>query len=151
MSKLLETINNDLKQSMKDRAVFELSVLRMLISAIKNKKISLGKDFEMKDSDVVDVIKSEIKKRKDSETTYRDAGRMDLAEKEEKEIKTLEKYMPEQMSEEEIEKMVLETISQLSASGVKDFGKVMGAMMGRIKGKADGDLVSGTVKRILNS
>ncbi len=147
---LFEEINNDLKQAMREKKALDLSVLRMLVSSLQNKKISLGKDAELSDEIVTEVVKSEIKKRKDSILSYRDGGRDDLAEAEEKEISIIEKYMPEQMSQEELEKVVKEVIDSMGEVGPGDFGKVMGAVMGRVKGKADGTMVSGAVKQLLS-
>jgi hypothetical protein len=147
MSKLLEQINNDLKAAMKSRDAETLSVLRMLIAAARNKEITLRKDgeAELNDEQVVEVAASEIKKRKDSAEAYIVGGRQELADKESAEIKILEKYLPEQMSDEELEKVVKEVVD----SGADNFGKVMGQVMARVKGKADGVKVGEMVKKLL--
>ncbi len=139
-------ITDDLKRAMKVKDELSLSVLRMLSSAIKNKEIVLReKNAELKSEGIIDVVKSEIKKRKDSVSAYEAGGRSDLAEKEKNEIKILEKYLPEQLSDEEIEK----TVKEIVASGNTDFGKVMGQAMGKLKGKADGSKVGEIVKKVL--
>jgi hypothetical protein len=147
MSKLLEQINQDLKQAMLKKEVEILSTLRMLIAAIRNKEITLRKDgeAELSDEQVLEVISSEVKKRRDSIEAYISGGRQELADKENSEIKILEKYLPEQMSDEELEKVVKEVI----ATGADNFGKVMGQVMSRVKGKADGGKVGEMVKKLL--
>jgi len=146
---MFDQINNDLKQAMRDKDSFKLGVLRMLLSALKNKKIDLGQDAELTDDVVISIIKTEIKKRKDSMSSYIEGNRTDLADNEKKEIEVLEKYMPEQMSEEEIEKIVKEVIAQVGANGPSDFGKVMGASVSKMNGQADGNTVSMIVKKML--
>jgi len=146
---MFDQINNDLKQAMRDKDAFRLSVLRMLLAALKNKKIELGQDEVLTDEVVTSVIKTEIKKRKDSVVAYTDGGRQDLADNEKKEVEILEKYMPEQMSEAEVEKIVKSAIEELDASSPSDFGKVMGAAMAKTKGQADGNMVSALVKKNL--
>jgi uncharacterized protein len=147
MSKLLEQINQDLKEAMKSKEADLTSVLRMLISAIRNKEITLRKDgqAELSDEQVLEVISSEVKKRRDSIEAYISGGRQELADKENSEIKILEKYLPEQMSDEELEKVVKEVIG----AGDENFGKVMGQVMAKVKGKADGGKVGEMVKKLL--
>ncbi len=147
MSKLLEQINQNLVKAMKSKDAETTSVLRMLIAAMHNKEITLRKDgtAELTDEQIIEVAASEIKKRKDSVEAYTAGGRPELADKESAEIKILEKYLPEQMSEAELEKIVKEII----ASGATDFGRVMGQTMARVKGKADGAKVGEIVKKLL--
>ena len=151
MSKLQQQINNDLKQAMRNKETETVSILRMLISAIKNKEISLrkGEDVKLTDEQIIKVLRSEIKKRKDAVMAYEQGSRQDLAQKEKNEIKVIEKYLPKQMSDKEIEKVVKETIETRNDVSMKDFGKVMGQVMARVKGKADGGKVSGVVRRVL--
>jgi uncharacterized protein YqeY len=106
---------------------------------------------KLTDEEVVGVISSEIKKRRDASEQYKKGERPELAEKEESEIKTLSIYMPEQMSEEEVTKIIKETMKEIGASSPKDMGKLMGALMGKVKGKADGNMVSKIVKEELGS
>ena len=124
-----------------------LSTLRMLIAAARNKEITLRKDgqAELTDEQIIEVVASEIKKRKDSVEAYTAGGRQELADKESAEIKILEKYLPEQMSDSELEKVVKEVI----AGGATDFGRAMGQVMGKVKGKADGNKVGEMVKKLL--
>lgn len=153
MSKLIEQINNDLKTAMRAKDELSLSVLRMLTGAIKNKEISLRTgegDKGLDDSQIIDVIKSEIKKRNDSVSAYLSGGRNDLADKEMAEAKVLEKYMPAQLSDAEIAKEVQSIIDSLGEIKPSDFGKVMGQAMAKLKGKADGNKVGEAVKKLLN-
>jgi uncharacterized protein len=146
---LLETINNDLKSAMRAKETLKLSVLRMLITAVKNKKIELKLSDEMNDEQILAIVKSEVKKRKDSIQAYTDGGRQDLADIEESEIKVLAGYMPEQMSDEDLESKVRAVIDSIDGASMQDFGKIMGQAMGAVKGLADGDRVSATVKKLL--
>ena len=149
MAKLSDTINEDLKAAMKDKKILELSTLRMLVSALKNRQIELKTKDDLEEPEIVKVVKSEIKKRRDSIEAYQTGGRQELADKEKDEIRILEKYQPEQMSDEEIDRIVKETVDSLGEVGPGDFGRVMGAVMGRIKDRADGKTVQDAVKRIL--
>ncbi len=152
MSKVNDQIKEDLKQAMRGKDELALSVLRMLVGAIRNKEISLretGAEVELSDEQVQEVIKSEVKKRNDAIGSYESGGRADLAEKEKNEVKILEKYLPPQLSEEEIEKEVRELIAGLGEVGPSDFGKVMGQAMAKLKGRADGGKVTAAVKKVL--
>lgn len=145
---LKETIEKDLIESMKEKDENTLSVLRMLKSAIKNKEIETKKELE--DTDITAVIQSQIKSRRDSVEMYEKADRKELAEKEKTEIEILQKYLPEQMSEEDIRGIVQKAVSDTSAAGIQDMGKVMGKIMPEVKGKADGSMVSNIVKEELS-
>ncbi len=148
---LKERINNDLKEAMKAKDELTLSVLRMFMTAIKNKEIMLrkGEDVKLTDEQIAEIAASEIKKRKDSIVEYEKGKRVDLANKEKKEIVVLKKYLPEQLSDKEIEKEVKEIIAALGEVKPSDFGKVMGSAMARLKGKADGGKVGEIVKKVL--
>ncbi len=140
----------DLKESMLARDELKTSVLRMLISSIGYSEIQKGgAGYEATEEDVMQMIQSEAKKRRDSIEQYTSAHRPELAEKEEKELQLLQAYLPAQMSEEEIRTLVEEAIKQTGAAGAQDMGKVMGALMPKVKGKADGGLVSKIVKESL--
>jgi uncharacterized protein YqeY len=151
MNKLNDEILTDLKSAMKGKKALDLNVLRMLLTAIKNKKISLGgggKD-DLNDDQLIEIVKSEIKKRKDSIVAYREGNREDLALNEENEIKILEKYMPEQISEDELKKIIEEALEPLGELSPKDFGRAMGVVMAKVGNKADGNTVSRILKEIL--
>ena len=145
---LKETIDKDLVEAMKSKDENTLLVLRGLKSSLKNKEIEKQKDLD--DTDVMGVIQSQIKSRRDSVELYEKGGRAELADKEKKEIDILQKYLPEQMSEEEIRTIVKKAIEQTGATEIKDMGKVMGSVMPETKGKADGSLISKIVKEELS-
>jgi len=144
---LKERLMEDMKDSMKKGEQVRLSAIRMVRAGIKNKEIELGR--ELKDEDVVGVITSAIKQRKDSYTQFLNGNRMDLAEKEKKEIEALSIYLPEQMGEDEIKKRLREIISETGAATSKDIGKVMKILMPELKGKADGNLVNRIAREML--
>lgn len=148
---LKEKLKNDLKQAMLAKDSEKTSVLRMVISAIGYFEIQKGgAGYEATDEDVLQVLHKEAKQRKDSIEQFRNGGRDELAVKEEKELEMLQTYLPEQMGEDEIRKLVEEAISQTGASTPQDMGKVMGALMPKTKGKADGTIVSKIVREKLN-
>lgn len=151
MPKLGEQINNDLKQAMRGKEEKILAALRMLLSALKNKEISLrdGKNKELTDEQIIGVIKSEVKKRRDSIEAYQQGKREDLAKREEEEITVLQKYLPEELSPEKIEKIVREVIGSQKGASAANFGQIMGQAMAKLKGKADGNQVGAIVKKIL--
>ena len=145
---LMEKIRNDMKEAMKSKQTDKLSVIRMLISEIKKRQIDTGKEFD--DNDILGVIKSMVKSREDSVKAYREGGREDLAEKEEKEVEVLKSYLPKQLSEEEIEKIVEEAIKETGAQSVRDMGKVMKAVMSKYGSQVDGKTVNKFVKEKLS-
>ena len=144
---LTQQITDDMKTAMKAKDSLALGAIRMLRSAIKDKEIELGRAAE--DTDVIAVISKLIKQRKDSATQYTDANRPELAEKENAEIKVLEVYMPEQMSDAEIQAMVEAAIAEAGASSMKDMGSVMGIVRPKAQGNADMGKVSAAVKAAL--
>jgi hypothetical protein len=149
---LKEQVNNELKQAMREKKAETVSVLRMLLGAVKDREISLrkGEDVGLTDEQTIEVVAGEIKKRRDSVSAYKQGGRDDLAQKEENEIKILEKYLPEQLSDEDLEKIVKEIVETQNFASLRDFGKVMGQVMPRVKGRADGSKASEIVKKVLS-
>ncbi len=147
-----DELREELKQSMLARDEVKTSVLRMLLSALNYYEIQKGgAGYEATDEDVLAVVQKEVKQRKDSIEQFKNAGRQELADKENDELKILEQYMPAQMGEEEIRTLVKEAIAKTGASTPAEMGKVMGALMPSTKGKADGSLVSQIVKEELSS
>ncbi len=144
---LKEQIENDLKSSMKSGDNTVRGVLRMLFSDLKNVEINERK--EISDEKIIEIIKKNIKSRKDSVEQYTKGNRKDLASQEEKELEILEKYMPEQMGEDEIRKIVVDIVSKSEAVSASDFGRIMGAVMKEIGGNVDGNLVGGIVREEL--
>lgn len=159
---LKEKINQDLKEALRNKEELRLSVLRMLISAMNNKMIEkrtrlsksgiaeaeLEKSSELSEEEILEVIRSESKKRRDAIEGFSKGGRQDLAEKESQELKILGNYLPQELSDEEVEKIVKEVVAGIGAVTEKDFGKVMGGAMKRVKGQASGDRVRAIVKKL---
>jgi len=145
---LKETIIQDLTAAMKAKEELRLSTLRMLKADIMKYEVS-GADKEATDEVVVDLVKKAIKQRRDSADGFEKGGNKEAAQKELDEIKILETYMPEQMNEEQVKAAVQEVIGQLKPAGPSDFGKVMGAVMGKLKGQADGGMVNKVVKELM--
>lgn len=146
---LLDRLNNDMKQAMKNKEKDKLSVIRMLKSALQNEAIKLRQD-ELTEAEDLTVLSRELKQRKDSLQEFSNAGRVDLVEKIQSEIKYVEVYMPQQLTEEEVANIVKETIQSVGATSKADMGKVMGALMPKVKGKADGSLVNKLVQQHLS-
>jgi len=145
-----EQLQQDLKASMLARDAEKTSTLRMLLSAVGYYEIQKGgAGYVASDEDVLAVIQREAKQHKDSIEQFTTAGRIDLVDKEKRELAFLETYLPEQMTEAEVKILVDEAVSQTGATSPQDIGKVMGALMPKVKGKADGTLVSRLVKESL--
>ncbi len=140
----------DLKTAMREKNKEELGLLRMLSASFKNKKIDLGNKDELTEEQAEGVVKSEVKKRKDSIKAYEEGNREDLVKIEKVELAILEKYLPKQMSDEDLEEIVKDVINSMGNVTMKEFGKIMGQIMGKVKGLADGDRVTTMVKKILN-
>ena len=164
MNSLQEKINQDLKKAFMGKEELTVSVLRMLNSAIHNKEIEkrtkcskTEKDIKkleelskLTEEEVLEVVSSEAKKRRDSIVEFEKGGRQDLADKETKELEILKKYLPEQMGEEQIREEVKKVIEEMNTAGPKDMGKVMSALMPKLKGKAEGGIVSKIVNELLH-
>lgn len=145
---LKERLSEEMKDAMRSQDKIRLSTIRMLLSAVKNKEIDLGK--KLADEEVVETITSQVKQRKDSIEQFTKAGRSDLAEKEEAELRILQEFLPEQLTTEEVEAEVEMAVKEAEASGMKDLGKVMKLLMPRVAGRADGKLVSDKVRERLS-
>ena len=160
---LKEKIQTDIKKAMQEKDQLKVTVLRMLMASIFNKekakRAKLSKTEEdlekldelsqLTDEEITEVISSENKERKDSIEQYQKGNRQDLANQEKKELDILKDYLPEQMSEDEVRKIVKEKINETGASTPQDTGKVMGALMSELKGKADGGMVNRIVQEEL--
>lgn len=145
---LKETITNDMKNAMRNKDTEALSTIRMLLAAIKQKEVD--ERIDPNDEQIIAIVDKLIKQRKDSIAAYEQAGRTDSAEKEAAEIKVLEAYLPERMSEEEIASAVAKIVANLGASGPGDMGKAMGAVKKELASKADMGMVSAAVKKALS-
>lgn len=144
---MLYKIKNDLKTAMKSRNKERLNPLRNLVSKIKMKEIEKGETLS--DDECLKVCISAAKQVKESITQFEKGGRIDLSENEKKELKIIEEYLPEQLSEDEIIKIINEVIKQTNASSPSDMGKVMGSTMSRLGGQADGKIVQKLVLKEL--
>jgi len=147
---LKQQLKDQLKESMLAKDELRTSVIRFILSGITYFEINKGgAGYEATDEDVMAVIEKEVKQRKDSIEAYEKAGRQDLADTEKAELSILETYLPEQMGEEELRKYVGDAVVETGATSVQDMGKVMAALMPKVKGKADGSLVSKLVREAL--
>ena len=142
---LLNQIESDYQQALKARNHNVVNTLRMVLAALKNEVIN--KKAELSDEEIVKVLKSEIKKRNEAFTEYEKADRMELANKEKEELLILEKYLPEQLGEEEIKKIVDEAVAELGEDA--NFGQIMGKVMPKLQGQADGNLVKQIVEQAM--
>lgn len=147
---LKQKIVDDQKSALKSGQKEELSALRMLSAAISNKEIDLRKkDIGLSDEEVIGVISSEVKKRKDATEEYKKAGREESAKKEEFELSLLKKYLPPEISDEDLKRIVQDGIRETGATSAADFPKVMKSIMPTLKGKASGERISEAVKKEL--
>ncbi|MBM7645804.1 uncharacterized protein YqeY [Scopulibacillus daqui] len=144
----VDRLTEDMKQAMKDKDKVKLSVIRMIKSSLQNESIKLGK--ELSEDEALTVLSRELKQRKDSLQEFENAGRQDLVDGIKKEIAVIDLYMPEQLSEQELQDIIDETIKETGASSKADMGKVMSAIMPKIKGRADGSQVSKIVQNKLS-
>ena len=146
---LKDKIFSDLNSAMKNKEADKLSTLRMLKSALKNKEIEM-RPKELSPQDVIQTLKKMSKERKDAIEQYEKAGRKDLADKEARELKVLETYLPKPMSEEQTKALVTEVIKSLNATSIKDMGRVMKEVSEKGQGAVDNKLVSQLVKTQLS-
>ena len=152
-SEMKQRLHNDMTAALKARDDLRKSTLRMALTAVTKAEVAGKEARELSDAEIVDVLGAEAKKRRESVIAYREAGREELAEKEQAEADILAEYLPEQLSAEEIAALVTEAIGATGAAelGPRGIGKVMGALQPKVKGKADGGAVSAEVKRQLSS
>ena len=145
---LEERLVEEMKQAMKSNDKAKLSTIRMIRSTVKNKEIELRKPLD--DDGIFRVIQGMVKKNEESIEQFKAGGRMDLVEKETKEIETMKSYLPQPLSREEVLKIIDQTIEETKASSLKDLGKVMKSVMPKLGGKVDGALVNQLVKERLS-
>ena len=147
--KLLERIKEDLGRALKSRASAERDTLRYLLSAVHNAEIDKGRGASLTEEELIALLQKQAKQRRESIEAYQKGGRTDLVEKERQELEIIQAYLPEQLSEEQIRQLVEEVIVEVDASGPQDIGKVMGAVMAKVKGRADGSVASKIVGELL--
>lgn len=151
MSKRTE-INNAMKEALKTKDQVALSTIRLITSAMKDKDIAArpaGNADGIGDAEILSMLQSMVKQRKESAKIYVDAGRTDLSEKEEQEIAVIEKFLPQQLGDDEVAKIVAAVIAETGAAGVKDMGKVMGVLKSKYAGQIDMAKAGGVVKEKL--
>lgn len=146
---LRERLDADLKAAMKEKDELKLSVVRMLKSAVKYREVEGEKAITLDEAGILQVVATEIKRRRDSVEQYRAGKREDLARKEEAEIAILQGYLPAQLSEAELRAKVDEVVARVGAKGPKDMGAVMKALLPEVQGRAEGKAVSDLVKQRL--
>ncbi|MFD2369715.1 GatB/YqeY domain-containing protein [Brevibacillus sp. GCM10020057] len=146
---VMERLDQDMKQAMKDKAALKLSVIRMVKAALKNEEINQGR--LLSDDEVLTILTRELKQRRESLHEFEKAGRVDLASKAREEMDVLAAYLPAQLGEAEVREIVREAIAATNATSKKEMGKVMGAIMPKVKGRADGSLVQKIVSEELPS
>lgn len=148
-----QRLHDDMTAALKARDEIRKSTLRMALTAVTKAEVAGKEARELSDTEIVDVLSSEAKKRRESVVAYREAGRAELAEKEQAEADILAEYLPEQLTEDEIKALVTEAIAGTGAAdlGPRGIGKVMGALQPKTKGKADGAILSAEVKRQLGA
>lgn len=144
---MVDKLQQDLREAQLARDEIKVSTLRLLLSEIKNAHIAKGK---LSDQDVISIIGREVKRRKEAAAGFRSGGREDSAQKEEAELKILQSFLPAQLSNEELTKIIESSINELGATSAQDMGKVIGAVMGKVAGQADGATVSALVKEKLS-
>lgn len=153
---LRDKIQEDLNSSLKEKKELEVSVLRMFLAAVLNKekekrfKSGKAEEIPLTEEELTEVVSSEIKKRREAIELYTKGNRSELADKEKKEMEILKIYLPEQLPEEELKKIISEVVAKTGAKEIKDIGRVMAELMPQVKGKADSSLVSKIVKELLS-
>lgn len=145
---ITKTLSEQIKEALKKGDSIRISTLRLLSGALHNEEIAKQKGLS--EEEEITIVRRELKKREEAAEAYRKGGRPEAADKEEKEAEILKEFLPAQMPEKELVKIVEQVISQTSASGPQDFGKVMGAVVARVKGQADGKVVARVVREKLN-
>ena len=145
---LKDKLMEDLKSSMKNKDTIRKNTITMVRSSIK--QIEVDKRLELADEEVLDIISKQVKEKRSAIEEFKKGSRDDLVNQTENEIEILLEYLPKQLSEEEVEEIVKETINEINATSMKDIGMIMKAVMPKIKGRSDGNVVNKVVKKILN-
>ncbi|NWF66205.1 MAG: GatB/YqeY domain-containing protein [Campylobacterales bacterium] len=148
MSALKERLQNDLKEAMKNKENFKRDVIRLMMSALK--QVEVDERRELSDDDIQKILQKAVKQREDSFTQYKNASRDDLAQKESDEMEIIKSYLPQQLSDDELEVRVKAIIESVGATTMKDIGKVMGVATKELSGSADGKRVNEMAKKLLS-
>lgn len=147
MANMKEKLSSDLRNAQKSRDSLKTDTLRLLLSEIKYKEIDLRREIE--NEEIISILVTQIKKRKEAASIYAENGRKDVCEKELKESSFLESYLPEQVGEEELKKRIQEILADIGAQSPRDMGKVMKIVIPEFKGKADGAIIKDLVSELL--
>ena len=145
---LKEKLLSNMKEAMKSKDSVKLGTVRGVISAVKNQEIDLKK--ELSEEEILTIVSREVKKRKEAAVLYEKGNRPELKDKEIQEMKILQTYLPEQVSEKDLRRRIQEVIAETGAEGVKDFGKIMKTLVPEFKGKADNSLIKELANEYLN-
>ncbi|MFL2598070.1 MAG: GatB/YqeY domain-containing protein [Flavobacteriaceae bacterium] len=148
---VLSNLSEEIKNAMREKDSLKLESLRAIKSALILAQTASGADDNLNEEASIKLLQRLVKQRKESALIYKEQGRNDLADPEEAQAKIIASFLPEQLSEEEVIKIVLEVISQTGAEGIKDMGKVMGITSKKLAGKAEGKLIADIVKKKLSS
>ena len=149
MSSLKDTLRSDLTDAIRGRDQVRAGTLRMVLTSVTNEEVAGTEARELSDDEVLKVIAKEAKKRREASAAYIDAGRAELAAKEDAELAIVEAYLPAQLGDDEIERLVAEAVAETGATGMPQMGLVMKAVQPRVAGRADGGRVAAVVKRVL--
>ena len=149
--RLKETVQSDLHAAMRDRDQVRAGTLRMVLTAITNEEVAGKQARQLSDDEVLKVLAKEAKMRKEAATAYTDAGRPELAERENAELTVLESYLPAQLDDTELERLVAQAVDETGATGMPQMGLVMKAAQALVAGRADGGRVAAAVKSALSS
>ena len=145
---LKEKLLSNMKEAMKSKDSVKLGTVRGVISAVKNQEIELKK--ELSEEEILTIVSREVKKRKEAAVLYEKGNRPELKDKEIQEMKILQTYLPEQVSEKDLRRRIQEVIAETGAEGMKDFGKIMKTLVPEFKGKADNSLIKELANEYLN-
>ena len=145
---LKEKLLSDMKEAMKSKDSLKLGTIRSVIAAVKNQEIDLRKDLD--EEEILAIVSREVKKRKEAASLYKKGRRPELEDKEIQEMKILQTYLPEQVSEEDLRQRIQQVIEETGAEGMKDFGKIMKTLVPEFKGKADNALIKELASEFLN-
>ncbi|OWZ83055.1 GatB/YqeY domain-containing protein [Natranaerobius trueperi] len=146
---IAQRLQQDMKEAMKKKDKFRLSVIRMIRSELQNQEINNSE--VLSEEDIIEILIKERKKRSDSLKEYQQAGKEDTVRDLEKEIDILDEYLPEQLSDEELESIIKDAIDKVGAKSLKEMGQVMKVVMPNVKGRADGKRVNNLVKQLLEN
>lgn len=146
--RVLEQLNQDMKEAMRAKDKERLTTIRMIKASIQNEEIAKGRDLDAEEE--LAILSREKKQRLDSYEEFKNANREDLMEKIENEIKVVDQYLPEQLSDDELNEIVKKTIAEVNAESMKDMGAVMSAVMPKVQGRADGSKVNALVRENLS-